>query len=325
MYTHTGNAAIALVAGQLGEASMQDFWYTQVGTFSEPATGPTRMSEIALFHFDDGRTNFEDLGKPNGIRYWMESDLMRAMDYQTATSFRKVVQRAMQACLSLNISIEEHFVLSDREYKLTRFACYLIAMNGDNKKEQVAAAQVYFAALAETFLDYLQHVEGVDRCLVRTEMADGQKSLASTAKQHGVHNYPFFQNAGYRGMYNMDLTRLTTYKGLDPKSILLDRMGKAELAANLFRVTQTDEKIKKERVYGQVRLEKTAYDVGKAVRQTVLDLNGTAPEDIPIAPPIQQVRKVLKETSKKFKKLDGAKKKLPPKAVSDDQAGEQQR
>jgi len=266
------------------------------------------MSTVTVFHFDrDGSPSFEDLGKPNGMRYWLEADLQKCLDYQSPASFRKVITRAMQACLTLGIGCEDNFVLSDGSYKLTRFACYLIAMNGDTKKPQVAAAQVYFAALAETFQHHLQHAENIDRLLVRREMSDGIKSLASTAKRHGVENDAFFQNAGYRGMYNMDLARLTAFKGVDgSKEMLLDRMGKDELAANLFRITQTDAKIKNENLRGQQRLEAAATDVGRRVRKTMMEISGTAPEHLPIAEHIDGVKKKIKATSKRFKQLDEA-------------------
>ena len=256
------------------------------------------MTQLTIFHFDEGRPSFEDLGEPNGGRYWKEEDLRRALDYQTPQSFRKVITRAMQACLSLSISTEENFRLGpDGQYKFTRFACYLVAMNGDTKKVQVAAAQLYFAALAETFQQHVEHCEGIERVLIRQEMTDGMKVLSSTAKRHGVTNYAFFQNAGYRGMYNMDLARLQSFKGISDGEILLDRMGKDELAANLFRITQTDAKIKNEQLQGQRILEKVAHDVGQKVRHTMIELSGTAPENLPIAEPIGTVKKKLKETA----------------------------
>ena len=262
------------------------------------------MSDLTVFHFDAGRESFEDFGHQNGGRHWAEADLMAMLDYQTKTAFRKAITRAMQACLSLGILTEDNFALKDGEYQLNRFACYLVAMNGDSKKPQVAAAQLYFAALAETFQHHLEHADGIDRVLIRSEMTDGLKSLFGTAKRHGVENYAFFQNAGYRGMYNMDLARLTAFKGAKVGEKLLDRMGKNELAANLFRITQTDAKIKNENLQGQANLESAAHKVGKTVRETMIHLSGTAPENLQLSEPVQDVKKKLKSTSKKFKQLD---------------------
>lgn len=261
------------------------------------------MNDIVAFNFSDDGKSFEDLGKPNGIRCWLESDLRQVLDYQTPASFRKVVHRAKVACLTLNIETEDNFVLLPTgEYKFTRFACYLIAMNGDNKKPQVAAAQLYFATIAATFQSHIEHTESIDRVLSRQELIDGNKTLSSTAKRHGVQNYAFFQDAGYRGLYNMNLATLVRYKGVD-KTKFLDRMSKAELAANLFRVTQTEEKIKNEQLRGQAPLERAALEVGRRVRSIM----ETPPEDLPLAEPLGEVKKKIKGTNKKFKKIDGPK------------------
>jgi DNA-damage-inducible protein D len=271
---------------------------------SQPTTQLT-----TVFHFEDGHPNFENLGKPNGIRLWAEADLMQALGYEDNKSFRKAITRAMQACLSSGIQMEENFILNpDGNYALTRFGCYLVAMNGDTKKAAVAAAQAYFATLAETFKRCIDHAENIDRLLVRDELTDGMKAMSSTAKSHGVENYAFFQNQGYRGMYNMNLANLIALKNC-PGGQLLDRMGKEELAANLFRVTQTTAKIKNEGIRGQQKLETAAFTVGRKVRDTMINISGTAPEHLPLAAPIQEVKKALKGTNKKFKSLDKPKKK----------------
>lgn len=258
-----------------------------------------------VFHFDDGRPGFEDLGKANGTTHWDEPIVMDALGYESEQAFAKALMRAKQACLSLGIQCEDHFVRQESgKHAITRFGCYLIAMNGDPRKPEVAAAQAYFAAIAETFQNCLEHAEAIDRVLIRDEVTDGQKALASTAKSHGVQNYAFFQNKGYLGMYNMSLDRLRNYKGLGDKDKLIDRMGKVELAAHLFRITQTTEKIAKEDIRGQARLEQTAYTVGKKVRHTMEELSGTAPEDLPIAEDISQVRKKLKGTRKQLESHD---------------------
>jgi DNA-damage-inducible protein D len=139
-------------------------------------------TELAVFHFEKGKTSFEDLGIENGARTWKEADLMQVLGYAEGGSFRKAITRAMQACLSLGIPTEENFHLVDGAYKLTRFACYLVAMNADTKKQQVAAAQMYFAAIAETFTTAIEHADGIERIAIRDEMTDGMKSLGVTAK-----------------------------------------------------------------------------------------------------------------------------------------------
>lgn len=263
------------------------------------------MTDLTLFHFEDGRQSFEDLGKPNGTTRWAEDDVREALGYEHGESFAKAITRAKQACLSLGIQCEDHFVREPSgKHLLTRFGCYLVAMNGDSKKPQVAAAQVYFAALAETFQTHIDHANSIDRILIREEVTDGQKSLASTAKAHGVNNYAFFQNKGYMGMYNMSLDRLCRLKGAKEGEVLIDRMDKTELAAHLFRITQTDAKIKNDNVRGQVALEKTAHDVGKAIRNTMIELSGQAPEDLPIAPHIREVKRHLKGTSKALESIE---------------------
>jgi DNA-damage-inducible protein D len=175
---------------------------------------PTDSENLTLFHFEDDKQSFEDLGIANGSRTWKEGDLMKALGYAEAGSFRKAIVRAMQACLSLSMSTEENFILKpDGAYKITRFGCYLVAINADSKKPQVAAAQAYFAKLAESFQTAIEHSEGMERVLYRDEIADGMKSLSSVVSRHGVENYAFFQNAGYRGMYNMDLSGRSSSTG----------------------------------------------------------------------------------------------------------------
>jgi DNA-damage-inducible protein D len=265
---------------------------------------------LTVFHFDASRTSFEDLGKPNGATHWRADDLMQALGYESESGFAKAITRAKQACLSLGLDIEDHFVRQDDgSTVMTRFGCYLVAMNGDPRKEEVAAAQVYFAAIAETFQTYLEHSDGVERVLIRDEVSDAQQSLASTAKRQGVERYDYFQNKGYMGMYNMALDRIKQLKGVPHGEQLIDRMGKSELAAHLFRVTQTDEKIKRENIRGQHRLEGVAFDVGQRVRKTMIDLGGTPPEALPAAENIKQVRSKLKKTNKKLASLDKKKSK----------------
>lgn len=266
---------------------------------------------MTIFHFDDGEPNFEGLGIPNGSRTWREADLMTALGYGDPSTFRRSITRAMQACLSVGLSLEENFILVDGSYKLTRFGCYLVAMNADPKKPAVAAAQVYFATIAATFQTAMEHAEGFDRVAIREELTGGMKALSSAAKQHGVTSFPLFQNAGYRGMYNMDLARLEAMKSLPSGERLLDRMGRAELAANLFRITQTEAHIKAKNVQGQSALENAARSVGAEVRRMVVANTGSGPEHLPLAPAIREVKKAIKGANKNLKALDGKKKKKP--------------
>lgn len=255
-----------------------------------------------LFHFDSGKKSFEDCATENGVTHWSEDLLREALGYESEISFSKAITRAKKACLSLNLHCEDHFLRgTDGKHALTRFACYLVAMNGDPSKPEVAKAQAYFATLAETFQTHLEHAEAIDRVLIRDEVADGQKAMQSTAKSHGVTNYAFFQSKGYMGMYNMTLPKLLKYKGLKEDDPLIDYMGKTELAAHLFRITQTTEKIRRDGIRGQSALESTAYGVGRQVRKTMEELGGSLPEDLPASEKISEVKKKLKGTNKKLK------------------------
>jgi len=276
------------------------------------------MSAIDVFRLDDEGQSFEDFGKENGFHHWYASDLGAFLGYENYDSFRKVVvNRAMVACATLNIPAEENFVVVRRlvggteisDVKLSRFACYLSAMNADPKKPKVARAQSYFAVMAEGFRQYLENSENIERLAVRDDVTKGEKSLSAVATQAGVQNYAFFQNAGYRGLYNMNLRELKIRKGLPNGKILLDFMGKEELAANLFRITQTEAKIKNESVTGQPSLERTAEHVGRTVRNTMRQISGTVPENLPLVGDIADTRKKIKATHKEFKKLDKPKRK----------------
>ncbi len=269
-----------------------------------------------VFHFDDNRPDFNSISNQNGFTYWFASDLRSMLGYQSEASFNGVIQRAISACSTLKVDIFDNFVQESREvdgkritdYKLSRFACYLIAMNGDPKKEEVAMAQGYFATIAEAFQRYVEQAEQVDRILIREEITDHEKSLSSTAKKAGVTNYSFFQNAGYRGMYNMNVSQLKSLKNIPKGRTPLDFMGKEELAANLFRVTQTEAKIRNEGIKGQKASENAAHGVGQKVRETMKQISGTTPEALPPTEDIRKVRGDLKYSAKQFAKIDKKKK-----------------
>ncbi|MEM6268768.1 MAG: BRO family protein [Bacteroidota bacterium] len=248
----------------------------------------TVMGDIqSVFHFDNGQDNFESFSLENGFTYWWASDLMRFLGYETTTSFNKAINKAMTTCNTLNIPIIDNFVQAQRivdgqntlDWKLSRFACYLTTMNGDSKKPQVAEAQAYFATIAGAVQNYIEEANKVERLIAREEVSEREKSLTGVAYQAGVRNYAFFQKAGYRGKYNKNINSLKVIRGVDKKRSLLDFMGKEELAANLFRITQTELKIKNDNVQGQNRLENTAEQVGRKVRESIIEISGTAPED----------------------------------------------
>lgn len=258
--------------------------------------------------FDGDPPAFELLAQQNGFRFWLASDLAKALGYETTAPLHKALNKALAVCMMLNIDVAENFTSlasgKEPEYKLSRFACYLTVMNGDVRNHLVARAQVFFAGLAEAFWEAMQQHSEVDRLLVRGEISQHEKSLAGVAKNSGVEDYARFQNAGYVGMYNMPIWKLKNFKRFEGSGSLLDRMGRDELAANLFRLTQTEAKIRNENIKGQRSLETAAETVGRIVRNTVLQISGQAPEHLPLTKPIADTRKSIKATQKAFQKLD---------------------
>ncbi|HNZ74520.1 MAG TPA: damage-inducible protein D [Verrucomicrobiota bacterium] len=269
-------------------------------------------SAASPFHMEPQKAGFESMGHDNGFRFWWGSDLAALLGYDGLSSFRKAIERAMVTLTSLNVPIFDNIIQEQRDldgkmvvdYKLSRFACYLAAMNGDPKKPQVAKAQAYFVMWAEACRLSLEQAEGVERVGIRAEISEHERTLSGTAHQAGVANYAFFQNAGYRGLYNMDLWQIRRKKGVPERRSPLDFMGKTELAANLFRVTQTEEKIRASRIRGQDALERTAHEVGHKVRKTMIEISGRRPEDLPPSEDIKEVHKKLKSSHREIRKLD---------------------
>lgn len=258
--------------------------------------------------FDGDPPAFELLAQQNGFRFWLASDLARALGYENTAPLHKALNKALAVCMMLNIDVAENFTSlatgKEPEYKLSRFACYLVAMNADTRNPMVARAQVFFANLANAFWEAMQQHAEVDRLLVRGEISQHEKSLAGAAQHHGVTDYAKFQNAGYMGLYNMPIWKLKNYKRFEGTGSLLDQMGRDELAANLFRLTQTEAKIRNENLHGQQNLETAAETVGRIVRNTVLQISGQTPESLPLSKPIADTKKSIKATQRAFKKLD---------------------
>jgi DNA-damage-inducible protein D len=268
---------------------------------------------------NDKKPTFEDFKNENGFTYWWASDLMTMLGYKEMKSFQKVLDRATKAFVSLNIPHYENIIAEIREvngervqdFKLSRFGCYIAVMNGDPKKVEVAEAQSYFAQQTRKFELYIQSNNELDRLLIREELTEGNKSLASAAKQAGVNDYVKFQTAGYVGMYNMPSWQLEKKRGVK-KGKLMEYMGRTELAANLFRVTQTEERIKNKNVTGQANLEQTHFQVGKEVREIIQKNVGKNPENLPLEKHLPEVKKELKAGYKKMQDDDKKRKKKKP-------------
>lgn len=258
-------------------------------------------------NIENSKMTFEDFKNENGLVYWWATDLMIMLGYPNMKSFQKVLDRATKAFVSLNIPHYDNIRAEQREveneiiqdFKLSRFACYIIVMNGDPKKVQVAEAQNYFALQTRKFELFIEDNAEIDRLLIREELTEGNKSLASIAKQAGVDNYAYFQNAGYLGMYNMKSWQLEKKRGIK-KGKLMDNMGRTELAANLFRITQTEERIKNKNVKGQSNLEQTHHQVGREVRNIIRENVGKNPEDLPQEKRLPEIKKELKKGYRKM-------------------------
>ena len=263
--------------------------------------------------------DFESIKKndANGVEYWDARELMPLLGYPNWQKAEEVILRATNACLNSGQPPENHFnrsvkmakiglnsVREVRNWKLDRYACYLIAQNGDSKKQEIALAQTYFAIQTRKQEIFGQLSQTDKRLFIRGEVSEENKKLFSTAKRAGVTKFGSFNDAGYRGLYGMPLDKIETKKGIK-KGELLDRAGTTELAANLFRITQTEEKIKKENITGDERASRTHFMVGGKVRQTIKDIGGTTPENLPPEKHIKELKnerkKDLKQPTKKKK------------------------
>ncbi len=250
----------------------------------------------------------------NGYEYWNSRKLARVLDYSDYRNFITGIGKAKEACWNSGNAIEDHFVDftemviigsgAERpvdSVKLSRYACYLIVQNADPSKTIVAQGQTYFAiqtriAEVQQMKEYQElSSEEEKRLFLRTELQKHNSQLASAAKDAGVidsKDYAIFQNYGYQGLYGgMTAKDIHTKKGLKKSQKILDHMGSTELAANLFRATQTEEKLRRENIQGKQQANMTHYEVGAKVRQTIKELGGTMPEDLPTAESIKAVEK----------------------------------
>ncbi|MBP1645445.1 MAG: damage-inducible protein DnaD [Bacteroidetes bacterium] len=258
----------------------------------------------------------------NGNEYWTARTLAKVLDYTDFRNFLSVIEKAKEACINSKQQIEDHFVEFNEmvsigsgaerglfSFMLSRYACYLIVQNADPSKEVIANGQTYFAV--QTRIQEIKEMEGYNslssedekRLFLRNEMAMHNTKLAAAAKNAGVIqpiDYAIFQNHGYIGLYGgLDAKAIHKHKGLKKNQQILDHMGSTELAANLFRATQTEEKLIRENIKGKQKANQTHLEVGKKVRKTIEELGGTMPENLPVVESIKEIEK--SKTQKEIK------------------------
>jgi len=249
----------------------------------------------------------------HGNEYWRARDLQELLGYSEWRNFSAVIEKARQACETLGVDPSNQFVATTKKVRigsgvflnvddffLSRYASYLVAMNGDTKKPQVAYAQTYFAVQTIRQEQADQLTEAEKRIKLRADVKDANKKLNSAAKGAGVINYAFFHDAGYKGLYGMGVTAIKRKKGIPEKEDLLDCAGRVELAANEFRITQTEERLKRESIRGQNSASRVHGEVGRKVRKAIKDIGGTMPEELPAETPIKKL------TAKRRKKELGS-------------------
>lgn len=257
---------------------------------------------------------FEKIKKINdhGKEFWSARELAKILDYSDYRNFENAIEKAKIACQNSGQDVKLHFgdvtemikiatgtqkeaLRGVSNYHLSRYACYLIAQNGDPRKEEIALAQTYFALQTRKQEISEQLMEDGKRVALRGEIKEGNKHLSSVARQAGVIYYAEFQDYGYMGLYGgLRQKDIHKKKHLKKNEAILDHMGSAELAANLFRTTQAEEKLKRENIQGQHNANRAHHDVGKKVRQTIKELGGTMPEKLPTPDHVKEARKRLK-------------------------------
>ncbi len=262
---------------------------------------------------------FEDIKHidENGNEYWYARELMKVLEYKEWRKFNKVIQKAMEACNGSNYYILDHFVLEDKmvsigsntkrnikDYKLSRYACYLIAQNGDSHMKVIALAQTYFAIqtrkqeLSEK--EYSMLTEDEKRFYQRNLTRKGNYSLNMVARNVGVRNFDKFHNAGYKGLYGGETANdIARRKKLRYREDILANMESEELADNIFRIAQTDAKLKRDNVDNEYTANSVHYEIGKIVRKAIKEAGGTMPEDLPT--PNKSLKELEKENKNNIK------------------------
>ena len=267
---------------------------------------------------------FENLKKidESGTEFWSARALSKLLGYSEYRHFQPVLNKAMEACLNSDQEVSNHFeeILAMvtigsgaqreiQDIKLSRYACYLVVQNGDPSKPVIAAGQTYFAVQTrrQELADdqaFQRLKEDQKRLFLRNELKEHNKQLVETAQQAGVEtsmDFAIFQNHGYKGLYGgLDSKAIHARKGLKKSQKILDHMGSTELAANLFRATQAEEKLRRDNIQGKKQANNTHYEVGRKVRETIEELGGTMPENLPS--PEQSIQKLATRAKKLARK-----------------------
>ena len=253
----------------------------------------------------------------NGVEYWYARELMPILQYSNWQNFEKIIEKAKISCENSDISMFDHFTDVNKtikmpkgatkvinDYKLSRYACYLIAQNGDSRKKVIALAQTYFAVQTRkqeiNEKEYSMLTEDEKRFYQRDLTRKGNYSLKKTKKNAGVKNFDKFHNSGYKGLYNGETADdIAKRKGLRYREDILDNMGSDELIANLFRISQTEQKLKRDKVNTEKQACDTHNKIGKIVRNAIKEAGGNMPEDLPT--PKKSLKQLEKETNKMLK------------------------
>ena len=263
---------------------------------------------------------FEDIKQidENGMEYWNARELQKVLEYNKWENFEKVIKKAEISCESSGISVIDHFLdvrkmvqigsgskKEIKDCKLTRYACYLIAQNGDSRKKVIALAQTYFAIQTRkqeiSEKEYSMLTEDEKRFYQRDLTKKGNYSLNQAVKNAGVKNFDKFHNAGYKGQYNGETADdIAKRKGLRYREDILDNMSSEELAANLFRITQTESKLRRDNIQGENNANNTHYSIGKKIREVIAKIGGTMPEELPT--PQKSLKELEKENIKRILK-----------------------